>query len=193
MKLKFYLTIGFCLILGGFLMDSGKIIELIKNQNDTASSTQVYAEASKDAKADNKRAITGFPNHIELPDVDISLPVQAGIYDPASQKWTLSKTSAYFATTTMPPNTVEGNTFIYGHEMASVFSRLKNIKPGEEAIIKTDNGHTFTYKFVGSHETTPNDVSLFSYKGKPVLTLQTCSGFYFQNRHLFVFSLVEAK
>lgn len=173
-------------------MNSGKVIEFLEHKKN-ANSSQVYAEAAKDSKVSSDNLITGFPKHIDLPDENISLPVQAGQYDSSAQTWTLSNNSAYFATSTLPPNNMGGNTFIYGHDIQSVFARLNEIKPGQKAIIKTGNGHTFTYVFVDKHDTSPSDTSLFSYKGKPVLTLQTCSGFFSQNRRMFVFSLVEAK
>lgn len=187
MNFRFYFTIGICFMLAGFLIDSGSIIELVHHRNNS-SAAQVYAEASKDSKAD-KKLITGFPNHIDIPSVSISLPVKQGQYDSSTQAWTLSNDSAYFASSTLPPNNMGGNTFIYGHDIQSVFARLNNIKQGDKVMIKTSNGHVFTYKFIDSNDTIPEDTSLFTYKGKPVLTLQTCSGFFSQNRRMFVFSL----
>jgi hypothetical protein len=35
----------------------------------------------------------------------------------------------------------------------------------------------------------PTDATLFEYKGKPILTIQTCSGVWYQNRQLFTFDL----
>jgi len=69
-----------------------------------------------------------------------------------------------------------------------VFSTLNRIKPGDEAIITTDNGHRFTYKFRAAYETNPSDDSLFHYQGSPILTVQTCSGLWYQNRQLFTFN-----
>jgi LPXTG-site transpeptidase (sortase) family protein len=99
---------------------------------------------------------------------------------------------AQYATVTVQPNNKEGNTFIYAHNRVGVFHTLSRINVGDTVIITTDNGHTLTYKFRTSYETNPNDTSLFSYKGAPILTLQTCSGVWYQNRQLFTFDLVEA-
>ncbi len=66
-------------------------------------------------------------------------------------------------------------TFIYGHNRWAVFYKLLKVQPGDEAIVSTANGHTFTYKMTGQKVTQPTDTSLFHYQGPPILTLQTCS------------------
>jgi sortase (surface protein transpeptidase) len=82
---------------------------------------------------------------------------------------------------------------MYGHNRVGVLHTLARIKAGAELIVTTDNNHTFTYIFRGAYETSPSDDSLFAYRGKPILTLQTCSGVFFQNRQMFVFDLEKAQ
>lgn len=137
-------------------------------------------------------AISGRPVHIQIPSVGINIPVIDGYYYPATNGWTLTNYAAQYAVQTPLANNTEGNTFIYGHNRHSVFEALLNIKLGAEAIITTDNGHTFTYVFKGALITTPSNLSLFSYQGPPILTLQTCSGTFYQNRQLFTFDLESA-
>lgn len=132
----------------------------------------------------------GYPVRIEVVDASIDVPVAKGYYNKQTGKWTLSKNNAHYAVMTTRPNSVGGNTFIYGHNRSNVFSRLLKIKPGAVAYVTTDNNQRFIYKMTRSFTTNPNDSSVLNYQGAPVLTLQTCSGANFQNRTLFVFELV---
>jgi sortase (surface protein transpeptidase) len=133
--------------------------------------------------------ITGRPIRVEISSLKIDLPVIDGTFNPATNTWTLTKDKVQYATNTPQPNNLTGNTFLYGHNRPGVFNTLNKIKPGAEISITTDNGHRFTYAFRGAVETDPNDDSLFRYQGPPILTVQTCSGAWYQNRQLFTFAL----
>ena len=132
--------------------------------------------------------ISGSPVSISVPSVDINIPVINGYYNPASKAWTLSLDKAQFATPTAKPNNLSGNTFIYGHYRLGVFYTLPHIHPGAEATIATDNGYAFTYRFYQTYPTNPTDLSVLTYQGPPMLTLQTCSGSFYQNRQMYLFS-----
>jgi LPXTG-site transpeptidase (sortase) family protein len=134
--------------------------------------------------------ITGHPVSISVPSVNINIPVIDGYYNQKTRDWTLSLDKAQFATPTTPPNNLGGNTFIYGHFRWGVFYTLPKIQPGAEAIITTDNGYKFTYHFYSTYATQPTDLSVLHYQGEPILTLQTCSGSYYQNRQMYLFSYV---
>ena len=133
--------------------------------------------------------ISGEPVRIDIPSLKLSLPVIPGYYNKRTHSWTLTNDKVQYAVMTPPPNNASGNTFLYGHYRWGLFASLHTIKAGAEVSITTDNGHVFTYDFVGSRETNPYDDSLFKYQGKPILTIQTCSGLFFQNRQLFTFNL----
>ncbi len=134
--------------------------------------------------------VAGHPNHLYIPSLQMSLNVTDGTFNPKTGQWTLSLDHAHFATISAQPNSKMGNTFIYGHYRPEVFARLHRIAPGSEAKISTDNGYTFTYKLQQIRETNPNDTSVFAYQGSPIMTIQTCSGAWFQNRQFFTFTLV---
>jgi LPXTG-site transpeptidase (sortase) family protein len=133
--------------------------------------------------------VTGHPKNISIPSVNINLPVIDGYYDSKSGEWTLTNDKAQYATPTVEPNNISGNTFIYGHALTVVFGRLTLIKPGAEVTITTDNGYAFKYKFIETYATQPTDTSVLRYQGPPILTLQTCSGSFWQNRQMYIFSL----
>jgi len=187
-SLRFYVFIGLFLILAGLLLSSGHFIQYWQQKN----SQPVFAQSTPASAVPAKATISGFPAHISIPSVDISDNIDPGYYDKASQTWSLSLTDAEYATVTPMPNNGGGNTFIYGHNRWAVFYKLLKVQPGDLATITTTNGHTFTYQMTAQRTTNPTDTSLFTYKGPPILTLQTCSGFWYQNRSLFVFKLVKA-
>ena len=147
------------------------------------------ASAGANPVAAPVQTISGKPVRFQIPALKIDLAVIDGHYDPASKTWTLSKDKVQYAVNTPLANNAEGNTFLYGHNRAGVFKTLYQVKPGDEAIVTTDNGHIFTYKFKAAYETNPNDDSLFHYQGAPIMTVQTCSGIWYQNRQLFTFTL----
>ena len=152
----------------------------------------VIAHASP-AIAATPALVSGEPVRIQIPALAIDLSVIDGYYNQNSKTWTLTKDKVQYATVTPQPNNREGNTFLYGHNRPGVFNTLNKIKPGDKVIITTSNGHTLTYTFRTAYETNPNDSSLFEYRGMPILTIQTCSGVWYQNRQLFTFDLTEAQ
>lgn len=135
-------------------------------------------------------AVSGKPVSIVIPAANIDLPVTDGHYSELDGSWTLSDTNAQFATITMPPNNISGNTFIYGHGTDPVFARLANtpLAIGAQALIYTDNGHIFSYLYQSTREITPDDTSVFDYEGPPILTIQTCTGMFSEWRSLYQFS-----
>ncbi len=133
--------------------------------------------------------ISGIPTEISVPSVNIQLSVLPGVYDKTTDEWTLSGYNAHFATVTRPANNGGGNTFIYGHNNNDVFGPMKKIAPGAEARIITDVGNVFYYSLVGSKTVEPSDVSVFTYTGAPILTIQTCTGIWHEQRELYTFKL----
>lgn len=189
-KILWYLKIaGLALLVGGLLF-SGPLLEAHKK-----AIAQNYAHNLQPVRPLTNRAAArteGVPVAINLPHQSIHLAVAKGFFNASNQTWTLSNDKAYFATPSALANNQGGNTFIYGHDIAAVFLRLNDVKNGDMAQVTTDNGHLFTYQFRTWYETSPTDVAIFAYNGPPILTLQTCSGIWSENRKMLVFDLVEA-
>lgn len=137
--------------------------------------------------------VQGKPVSINIPSLNLTVAITDGIYYEKSRTWSLSNTQAHYALMTPPVNNKNGNTFIYGHNRKGVFNTLSKMQLGDRAIVTTDNGHKFVYQLKQTLETDPYDDSLFRYQGPPILTLQTCSGRWYQNRQLFTFDLVEVQ
>jgi LPXTG-site transpeptidase (sortase) family protein len=148
--------------------------------------------AAKPANSGDRK-VSGHPKTISIPSLKVNLPVIDGYYNQSNKQWTLTLNKAQFATIAPEPNNIAGNTFIYGHYRREVFSSLHNIKPGAKVAITTDNGYKFSYRFSQTYATSPEDSSIFSYKGAPILTIQTCSGTWFQNRQMYLFDYVGYK
>lgn len=137
---------------------------------------------------------SGKPQKLTIDSVGIDIEVLDGEYDPASHKWTLLKDKAHYALMTPLANNQAGNTFIYGHNNKKVFTRLENTKIGDIAHVQTPNG-VFSYKLRDIKEVPPTDTSMFEYRGSSTLTIQTCSGSWYEKRKLFTFDYLsyEAK
>jgi len=138
--------------------------------------------------------IAGKPIRIQIPSLKMDLAVVDGTYDKATGKWTLTRDKVQFATLSTQPNDKSGNTLIYGHAIKAVFARLHEIPVNAKVIVYTHNGHRLTYRYTNKNDIVhPSNTDIFAYKGKPRLTLQTCTGFWFENRQFFYFELVDAK
>ncbi len=135
--------------------------------------------------------VSGKPIRITIPDYGIDLPIDDGIYTDDGE-WTLSNNHAQFALMSPPANNHAGNTFVYGHGTDEVFGKIGNSppRPGTLAHLYTQDGTVFTYRFVESHDLTPNDTGILDdmTSGSPRLTVQTCTGLWSEWRTLFTFA-----
>jgi len=185
------LLCGSALIAIGIAIGAYSLIATWLAQRSYANSGPALVSSS--IPRDTNPLMEGTPTHITIPSVNIDLEIIPGYYTPSNKSWTLTRDKAQWGTMTAKANNKEGSTFIYAHNRVGVFHTLPKIQLGAEVIINTDNNHLFTYKFVNSTVTSPSDTSLFSYEGKPVLVLQTCTGLWYQDRQLFMFDLVRAE
>ncbi len=191
MSIRSKFIIGIFFILAGTLAGYDKFIEyaykLEKGSAVVASSTDT---APKPVHTPTNR-IEGKPVRLTITKLGIDLPVDEGYYNAKTQSWNLSLDKVQYAIISPMPNNELGSTFIYGHNRRGVLNSLYKVQPGTEAVLLTDNGHQFVYEFVNSYETSPSDSSIFNYRGAPILTIQTCSGFWYQNRQLFSFKFTR--
>lgn len=190
MKTRIVLLFGIALSLFGVCL--GLQQGLVFAAQKTVVVQKIVAAPPRNITTTITEGISGKPSRIVIPSVAIDVPVVDGFYNRQTQTWNLSETQAQYATITPLANTEAGNTFIYGHNRPVVFKRLLNTQIGAVATVYTTNGHYFTYRLRSVKVTSPTDDSLFQYQGKAILTVQTCSGAWFQNRSLYTFDLVEA-
>lgn len=152
-------------------------------------SQAVVVRQSQPVVSSEKIAILGTPVYINVPAASVHVNILPGNYDQASNSWTLSGLNAHVATMMAPANNIGGNTFIYGHNNKDVFGPLKDLPDGATVEVITDNGNKFYYRYTGSSVVPPTDVSLFTYQGPPILTLQTCTGTWHEKRQILQFKL----
>lgn len=186
---RIWLLSGLALITIGVLIGGYSLFTTWLAQRGYASSES--ALVNNEPPQNTNPLIAGIPVRIKIPSVNIDLEVIPGYYYPTSKSWTLTRNKAQWGAMTAKVNNKNGSTFIYAHNRVGVFHNLPKIQPGAKTTIITDNDDEFVYKFTNSTTTTPNDTSLFNYRGKPILVLQTCTGLWYQDRQLFVFDLVS--
>ena len=192
MTVRFNITIGILFILAGGLLGSDYIIKFVDDAHATYPSPNVIVSDSASSNPSSITQSTALPTHVGIPSADISVDVDAGYYDSTTSTWTLGNAKAYFATLSTPPNAVEGNTYIYGHNRDNIFLPLNKVTIGTESTVIASDGKTFTYRLSSIHDVLPTDSSwLIDYRGEPILTLQTCTGLWDQYRRLFVFDFVS--
>lgn len=191
MKTRYIVLFGMIWLVTGLLLSAPILMPYLRGSIKVNATVQTH-DTSRVAETETPR-ISGHPAHIEFPQRNISVGVAPGYFNPSSKSWTLSNDKAHFATVTPEPNNKTGNTFIYGHNIPEIFGRLTEAALGDTATITTTNGHTFTYKLVAIRDVDPNDTSAIQDHKAPILTVQTCSGLWFENRRMFTFELSEAR
>lgn len=137
--------------------------------------------------------IQGSPNRILVPSLAIDLPVVSQSYSPALKTWPVAVSTANYAAETALINNTKGQSLIYGHDNRAVFGLLLSMQPGTIVYVYTNNGHIFKYSYVGYKDVAPQQVSIIAdMANAPVgLNLITCTGNYFQYRHLMSLKLVQ--
>jgi sortase (surface protein transpeptidase) len=183
-KLKLGIISGLVLLLSG----TGLLIGIIRYQ-DVNSANIVQPPNHTVVVKPTSTEIQGEPTEIIIPSLNIDLSIIPGYYNKNSKTWTLSLDKVQYATITPEPNNVEGSTFLYGHYRPAVFAYLHTIHANAQAIVKTANNHTFYYQLANVRTTNPGDDSVFNYRGQPILSVQTCTGLFFQNRQFYTFDL----
>jgi LPXTG-site transpeptidase (sortase) family protein len=153
------------------------------SQNVAASNLPVELVKSETTE----QILTGKPVRIVIEDVSIDLPIDEGRYNDVDGSWSLSGYHAQFAMMTPLANNSQGNTFIYGHNNKYVFGPIKRINPGAVARIYTDNDKVFNYTYQNTYAVTPDNTSVLEYQGPSILTVQTCSGAWNEQRQMYVF------
>lgn len=191
MRNRFNITIGILFIIAGALIGSDYIISFVKENFYPKQVAQRY-DSKSDAESSTVQATpqesTAQPTFIDIPTAYIYLEIVPGYYDYSNNTWTVDGAKANFATVSSVPNAKGGNTYIYGHNQSQVFARLGNLNMGDKAIVTNADGDKFEYILAEITDVNPDDLSFLNYKGKPILTLQTCWGLWDRYRRLYIFN-----
>lgn len=126
--------------------------------------------------------------YISVPSLELNhLPVEANVESGTEEAYdaALEDSLAHFRGTGLPISEINNNIVIYGHsaggdyysrtkDIAAAFSRLSEVKIGDEVSITID-GKVFNYRIVKTKIVKPDDISIINgTKGKETLTLFTC-------------------
>ncbi len=122
-----------------------------------------------------------WPTRILIPAVGIDLALEGSMEQDG--QWEVSTIGANFALNTAIPNSVSGNTAIFGHDRPGLFRPIHNLKTNDTIHLTTANG-VFIYKVTGSTIVEPTDVSVMDQTPASTLTLITCDGWLSQQRYV---------
>lgn len=137
--------------------------------------------------------VSSKPVHLQIESANVDIEVVDGAYDPVKVEWDLTRDKAHYALVTPEVNNQVGNTLIYGHNLPGVFASLDDAQKGDIAQVTTEDGSVFSYTLKSIKDVDPTDTSLFEYRGDAILTVQTCSGTWFEKRRLFTFEFTEVQ
>lgn len=176
------LNISVLLMLGLLVFLNSRPVEAVYNEQ--------VAVLEKPTTQKPQKAKQGVPVRLVVSDGLIDIRVKTGSYMPSDDIWEIDDDSAFYADRTVPVNDNNGTTLIYGHGTDEIFGKVPDISAGAKAKVYTSNGFIFSYEYLGSKEVTPEDTSVLSENGPPILLLQTCSGYFDAYRTLAEFKLV---
>lgn len=173
------------------LLDVSLIVGVINFLDKPVESLRLHTVDIDHPIANQPDLISAKPLSLTIPKLQLNLTIREGEYNTNNHSWTIDNQSAFYAVITPKPNNLAGNTLIYGHNSKHIFGRLSQLEKDDEVKITAENNKIFVYKLIDTKSVKPTDVSLFEYKGAPILTIQTCSGTRHKQRQLFIFALTR--
>lgn len=159
------------LLLAGFLLVR-RYLPATPSFNVTVSDQQSFARDSQ-----------MVPTRLEIPDLNISLPVKpAAITD---GKWETTRSGVSFLTSSSVPGT-HGNSVFYGHNTPNLLGKLSRVKPGSQVVVERQDGSQITYTVQFTATVTPNQTHILDQTEDERLTIFTCAGLFDQKRFVAV-------
>ena len=138
--------------------------------------------------------ISGMPVALSVDRLGVSLGVKPGAYNAETKEWTLDTTHAFYVTTTQLPGTVAGTTFLYGHNRASAFGPLSDVRSGDVAEVVVESGATLVYEYARDVKVSPEYTQILKEKSDvPQLVLMTCEGLLSDARRIMYFTLKDVR
>jgi LPXTG-site transpeptidase (sortase) family protein len=140
--------------------------------------------------------ISGSPSSISIDRLNINLPVAPGYYNFNTKKWTLDSKHVFTDNldnaNPIVSNTQTNVTVFYGHDIPGILVNTSNLVYGDILKVNTVNGYTFTYYYDHDKVVSPTDASFLSAKNTgDSVALMTCTGEFYQSRHVMYFRLIS--
>lgn len=180
-------------LVGIAVIDVALIIGVVSFLEHEPKRPNLYAMSIEHPAPETPELVSEQPLSLKVPKLKMDLVVKEGKYDAGRASWTIDNKAAFYATITPKPNNLNGNTLIYGHNSHQIFGNLNQLEKDDLVYVEATNQKTFVYKLEAVKDVEPTDLSLFEYRGNPILTIQTCAGTWYEKRRLFTFSLVEVR
>ncbi len=115
------------------------------------------------------------------------LPVSDGYV--SGDHWVTSQTGvSYYTDSALPGN---GNTVIYGHNIAGILGGLWKVHEGDYLYVVTHDGNYIKYQVSQRKEIDPSEVDILNSTKESTLTLYTCSGFLDSARFVIIATKVS--
>jgi LPXTG-site transpeptidase (sortase) family protein len=124
---------------------------------------------------------------ISIPSIDISLPIIPARINGTTWE-TTTKGVSYLSSSANPGEV--GNTIMYGHNWPNLLGRLSEVKPGQEILVKRQDGKTLKYIVQFTTEVSASQSDILAPTVDNRLTLYTCTGFWDEKRYVVVAFLV---
>lgn len=180
-------------LVGIAVIDVALIVGVVSFLEREPERPNLYAVSIEHPAPETPELVSEQPLSLRVPKLKMDLVVKEGKYDAGRASWTIDNKAAFYATITPKPNNSSGNTLIYGHNSHQIFGNLNQLEKDDLVYIKATNQKIFVYKLKEVKDVEPTDLSLFEYRGNPILTIQTCAGTWYEKRRLFTFALVEVR
>ncbi len=184
------ITIGLAAVLTNYF--SSQVAGPISVADPVQATVQQAQQQVTNPRAFSTSSEEAVPNKLVIDSLSLTLSVKPGLYNAETKEWTLDDDSAFYATTSRKINNQNGTTVIYGHDRASVFEALGDIKVGDKVKVFTEDNREFVYSYRSDKRVTPESVNvLYEPSTTPQLVLLTCDGVWSDVRRVMYFDLKE--
>lgn len=162
----------------------------LKSQSENVLGVQKVAEKYCDSS--NFETLTEglVPEQIEIAKLGLVLNVYSQPL--ANGTWNVSLNGANYAegTSTIKPS--GGNVGVFGHNSQGIFGKIVELSEGDNIAIYSGK-YKANYTVTESFTANPEDIDVFYGTDKPILTLVTCDGAFFEKRYIIRARLEEVE
>lgn len=140
--------------------------------------------AAKDGAADSREPAPGAVlGSLAIPSIGLEAPIREG-----DQRASLKDALGHLPGTA-PIGSETGNCAIAGHRnytFGRFFNRLNEVEEGDDVLVTSPEGVTYTYEVTGIQVVDPEEISVADSDGSGKLTLITCTPIYIATHRLIV-------
>jgi LPXTG-site transpeptidase (sortase) family protein len=124
-----------------------------------------------------------FPRNIEIPERGILAPLVPSII--ADGNWEVNTHSASLLVQD-GELLAENGFIIYGHNTAAIFSKLQQVKAGDEITLRYTDGRELVYSVVSTVVVSADERNVLEYAQEDTILVYTCVGFLDRERFVVI-------